>query len=81
MQFNESLGPLLKIVSKMSGDFLNFLLLYLLLTVTFLIVGNINFIYEIPEFKDIFSSALTVINASLGNFDNDRFLEVEDEGM
>ena len=50
IQFNEVLGPLFKIVSKMSKDFLNFLILYTLITVTFLIVGNFNFKYELEEF-------------------------------
>ena len=81
IQFSETLGPLLKIVSKMSQDFLNFFMLYVLVTVTFLLVGNINFIYELPEFKDLFSSALAIINASLGNFDIDRFALVRDPGM
>jgi len=81
IQFNETLGPLLKIVSKMSQDFLNFFMLYALVTVTFLLVGNINFIYELPEFKDLFTSALTIINASVGNFDSNRFLLVKDPGM
>ena len=50
IQFNEVLGPLFKIVSKMSKDFFNFFILYTLITVTFLIVGNFNFKYELEEF-------------------------------
>ena len=65
----------------MSGDFLNFFLLYAILTVTFLIVGNINFGYELNDFDDLFSSALTVINASIGNFDTDIFNVVNEEDM
>ena len=65
----------------MSGDFLNFFLLYVMLTVTFLIVGNINFIYDLPDFKDLFTSALTVINASIGNFEMEIFNNVKDKEM
>jgi hypothetical protein len=51
----------------MSQDFLNFFMLYCMLALMFSIVGNLNFIY-ITEFSGFFQSLLTVINASLGNF-------------
>jgi hypothetical protein len=44
LQFNESIGPLIKIVGKMSMDFLNFFLIYVILVAMFSIVGNINFV-------------------------------------
>jgi len=47
LQFNESIGPLIKIVGKMVQDFLNFFLLYVIFTFMFAIVGNINFIYDL----------------------------------
>ena len=40
------------------------------------IVGNINFIYDLGEFEGMFESILTVINASLGNYDLDKFDEI-----
>jgi UDP-N-acetylmuramyl pentapeptide phosphotransferase/UDP-N-acetylglucosamine-1-phosphate transferase len=52
----------------MSRDFYNFFLLYVLLTLMFAIVGNINFLFDLREYKDFFSSILTVIDASLGNY-------------
>ena len=69
LQYNESIGPLIKIVGKMQQDFLNFVILYCLMTIMFGIVGNINFIYDLTEFEGMFESILTVIDASLGNYD------------
>ena len=39
LQFNQTIGPLLKIVGKMLNDFLNFLILYFILTIMFSIIG------------------------------------------
>jgi len=58
-----------KIVSKMSKDFFNFLILYMILTAMFAVIANVNFVYTVSEFEGIFTSVLTVIDASLGNFD------------
>lgn len=52
----------------MTKDFYNFFLLYVLLTIMFAIVGNINFLFDLKEYQDFFSSILTVIDASLGNY-------------
>lgn len=68
LQFNESIGPLIKIVGKMVQDFLNFFLLYAIFTFMFAIVGNINFIYDLKDYEGFFESILTVVDASLGNF-------------
>jgi len=69
LQFNESIGPLIKIVGKMVQDFFNFFLLYIIFTFMFAIIGNINFIYDLREYEGFFESILTVVDASLGNFD------------
>jgi hypothetical protein len=45
------------------------------------IVGNINFIYDLPEFEGMFESILTVIDASLGNYDITIFDKIKDENM
>ena len=68
LQFNQSIGPLIKIVGKMANDFQNFLVLYAILTIMFSIVGNMNFILYLPEYSSLFMSVETVIDASLGNF-------------
>ena len=68
LQFNESIGPLIKIVGKMSMDFLNFFLIYVILVAMFSIVGNINFVEELTSYRTFFDSILTVIDASLGTY-------------
>jgi len=52
----------------MMNDFSNFVILYVLLTLMFATVGNMNFMYKLKEFDGLFASVLTVIDASLGNF-------------
>jgi hypothetical protein len=81
LQYNESIGPLIKIVGKMQQDFVNFVVLYCLMIVMFGIVGNLNFIYDLPEFEGMFESLLTVIDASLGNYDITIFDRVPNENM
>ena len=76
-QYNESIGPLLKIVGKMALHFYNFFLLYVLITIMFAIVGNINFLFDMPEYNGFFQSILTVIDASLGNYSFDAFKNIK----
>ena len=51
------------------------------MVVMFGIVGNLNFIYDLPEFEGMFESLLTVIDASLGNYDITIFERVPNENM
>jgi len=61
------------IVTKMIGDFTNFVMLYAILLFMFAIVGNINFVFDLTEFSGIFVSCLTVLDASIGNYDFEVF--------
>jgi len=81
LQYLGSIGPLIKIVGKMQMDFFNFLLLYVMLILMFSIVGNINFIYDLNEFDNFADSILTVVDASLGNFNTAIFLTIDDPLM
>jgi hypothetical protein len=45
IQFNEDIGPLIRIVLKMGNEFINFLIFYLILTLMFVMIGNIMFMY------------------------------------
>lgn len=81
LQFSESIGPLVKIVSKMFDDFINFLILYFLLAIMFTTIANLNFIYTLTEFQGLFESFLTITDASLGNFNFEMFEKINDEGM
>ena len=69
LQYSEQVGPLIKVVRKMMLDFFNFCILYFMLTIMFALIGNINFLYEIKQYSGLFSSILSVIDTSLGNFD------------
>ena len=81
LQFSDRIGPLVKIVTKMANDFSNFLILYVILTAMFSIILNMNFIYELRECESLFEAILTVVDASLGNFDFKIFDKVKDPGM
>jgi hypothetical protein len=60
----------------MVGDFMNFLILYALLVIMFAIVGNINFVLDLKEFHGLFESTLTVLDASIGNYDFELFGQI-----
>ena len=47
------------------------------MTLMFGIVGNINFIYDLVEFEGMFESILTVIDASLGNYNIEIFDKIQ----
>ena len=81
LQFNESIGPLIKIVGKMAMDFYNFILLYVILTVMFSIVGKMNFIFYLVEYEGFLQSILTVVDASLGNYKFTIFDVVPDDNL
>lgn len=58
----------MKILDKMTNDFLYFFVLFFILVITFAIIGNFNFI-ELEQFQGVYPSSLTVFDAALGNFD------------
>ena len=59
-------------------NFINFSILFMILILMFSIVGNINFIYDLEEFETFTNSILTVIDASVGNFDTATFVKITD---
>lgn len=79
LQFHETIGPILKIVAKMGQDFLNFFMLYVILTLMFGIVGNINFMLHDKHFEDLFHSVLVVLDSQLGNYDFNTYKEFKSE--
>jgi hypothetical protein len=78
IQFHNEIGPLLKIVGKMGSDFLNFLTIYIILIIMFAIIGNINFFLYVEEFNSLFTSLVTVLDASMGNFEFALFESIDD---
>jgi len=79
LQFIETIGPLIKIISKMGQDFLNFCILYMVLLVMFSLLGNINFYLSLEEYDGFLASMFTIIDASIGNYSLDVFDTVKDE--
>lgn len=76
IQFQSDIGPLAKIVEKMTEDFSNFMILYVVLILMFAIVGNSTFLFDLKEYEGLFQSCLTVLEASIGNFDFDIYKRV-----
>ena len=56
LEFNQSIGPLIKIVGKMAKDFWNFFLLYAMITIMFSIVGNLNLLIYLNNLKVKYSN-------------------------
>ena len=80
LQFIESIGPLIKIISKMVIDFINYCILYFILVLMFTLLGNINYLLFMPRYQGFLNSFITVIDASIGNYDFKKFEEaVSDE--
>ena len=52
----------------MGTEFINFLIFYLILTLMFVMIGNIMFMYYCETYSSIFNAWTTVTNASMGNF-------------
>ena len=73
LEYNETIGPLIKIVGKLGTDFLNFFLIYSIITIMFTVVGNVNFMNELTMFEGFFQSLLTVVDTSLGNYNFEVF--------
>jgi hypothetical protein len=68
LEFSETVGPMYKILGKMSKDFGSFIILYLIICVGFALIGNINFVAESLKFENFLQAILTVVDASMGNF-------------
>jgi len=73
VQFSSEIGPLVKIVGKMLMDFTCFVVMYVILIIMFAIIGNLNFTTELTEYKGLFESIITVLDASIGNYRFDLF--------
>ena len=57
----------------MANDFLNFILIYLVLVLMFTIVANLIFLFECPEFVTLFDSLITLVDCSMGNYSFSTF--------
>lgn len=62
-----------KIVYKMLFDFLNFMILYLVVALTAAQISSMNFMFYLPSFDTLGRAFITVFDVSLYNFDFDDF--------
>ena len=61
----------------MATDFTNFMILYGILLVMFAVIGNLNFVLELREYNNVFASIITVLDASIGNYNFAIFDQIE----
>jgi len=73
IQYHAEIGPLVKIVEKMFSDFFSFFFLFFILVMMFAIVGGVNFIFYLKSYHGVFESVLTVLDASIGNYNFEEF--------
>ena len=66
--FNEKIGPLLKILGKMSADYFSFSVVYGLLVIVFTMFFNLNFMKTEGDFESFARALLTVVDISIGNY-------------
>lgn len=57
----------------MGTDFINYIILFAILTIMFTIIGNTNFRQQKKEFRSLLSSLLQVFDNQLGNYDFAEF--------
>ena len=65
----------------MSQDFGSFIILYIIICIGFALIGNINFVAESNQFENFLDSILTVVDASLGNFQFELIDKSEDKAL
>ena len=51
----------------MLGEFINFLIFYIILTIMFVMVGNFIFLDCNDSYNSIFNTFITVLNVSVGS--------------
>ena len=62
----------------MASDFLNFLIIYIVLLTMFVCVGNLNFLFYCADLSTPFDSFITMVDGSMGNYDFGVFDEIDD---
>ena len=67
--FNESIGPLIKILGKMTGSFTQFFFLYILMAGLFSLIFFTAFSETSTEYNSMYKSFIFVFDLTIGNFD------------
>ena len=71
----------MKIVEKMTNEFIYFLVFYLLLTLMFVVIANLLFIFYCNSYSSLFNALCTIVNAGVGNFTYTDFDNIPDIGL
>jgi len=61
----------------MANDFINFMVIYVLLLIMFSLVGNLNFLFDCPEYATLFDATITLMDSSMGNYDFGVMAQIE----
>ena len=61
----------------MANDFINFMVIYVLLLIMFSLVGNLNFLFDCPEYQTLFDATITLMDSSMGNYDFGVMAQIE----
>ena len=72
LEFNENIGPLFRILQKSTKVFFSFFIIYAYLVLILGLVGNISFLGINDQYRTFYESILTIIDASMGNFELNR---------
>ena len=76
--FNESIGPLIKILGKMTGSFGQFFFLYTLMAVLFSAILFLGFNQASDDFNSLYKTFILVFELSIGSFDLFMFDKIKD---
>lgn len=79
--FNENIGPLIKILGKMTNAFCQFFALYSLFAGLFSIIFFTAFNNASSAYSSIYKSFILIFDLSIGNFDLMTFNNIEDLQM
>ena len=61
----------------MGTEFINFLIFYMLLSLMYVMIGNIIFIFECQSYSSLFNAWVTITNTGMGNFNFTDFDPIE----
>jgi hypothetical protein len=65
----------------MANDFVNIMVIYILLLIMYALIGNLNFNKDCPEYQTLFDTFITLIDSSMGNYDFQIMAQIENEDL
>jgi len=82
MRITQTYGPMIKMLEMMIGDLVQFVILWVIILLTFTCVGQLLF-NQLPKFVDFTSVFFMYFDSSLGNWDATAYTgkDIFDEPM